>query len=299
MGRWDMAESWLTVVALVLLGLVAINAAIFLLAWYEWTASPKKDPWLRSSQVLEPQAGPARSTAILLHGFGGTPKDFRSLAEVLAGRGFRVVVPALPGQTSTSFAYGRGSFTPAAYHDWLGNLIREERRLSGRPPALVGTSMGGTLAAIGATEHEVSHLVLIAPYFALALGGEWTTQMTKWIRWILPVMPKVQKGQISEPAGYKEYQTGSYLVSMQAFLQLAELAKIARGKATDLVLPTLVFAAPKDAVASFAVTESLFQGRGNARMAVCDRSNHILTYDFDRERITAETLAFLTAEASP
>ncbi len=56
-----------------------------------------------------------------------------------------------------------------------------------------------------------------------------------------------------------------------------------------------MFAAPKDAVASFATTERLFQGRSNVQMVVCERSNHVLTYDFDRERIVAETLAFLRA----
>ena len=294
-----MPDSWLTAIACLLLGLVAVNAAIFLLAWYEWAASYRKDPWLRSTQVVLPPTGSVRSTAILLHGFGGTPRDFRSMAEALASQGFRVVVPALPGQTSTSFAYGRGRYTAAAYCDWLGCLIREERRLSGKPPALVGTSMGGTLAAIGAAEHDLSRLVLIAPYISLAVGGEWTTQLTNWIKWILPVMPKVQKGQISDPAGYKEYQTGSYLVSLPAFLQLAELARIARGKAQ------------RPGAANAGVCRA--EGRGGlvchdraavsrerqGGMVVCDRSNHVLTYDYDRERITAETLAFLTAETSP
>jgi carboxylesterase len=288
-----MGQAWLTAVALVALALVAANAAILLLAWYEWAASPRKDPWLTSTQVLAPAGGAARSTAILLHGFGGTPRDFRPMAETLAAKGFRVVVPALPGQTSTSFAYGRGSYTAAFYRDWLESLIAEETALAGKPPALVGTSMGGTLAAIGAADSEISRAVLIAPYFSLAVGGEWTTRATALLRWILPVMPKVQKGQINDAAGYKEYQTGSYLVSLPAFLHLAELAGIARAKVPALTVPTLVFAAPKDAVASFATTERLCKGCGNARLSVCERSNHVLTYDFDRERITAETLAFL------
>jgi carboxylesterase len=295
----DMLEGWLAAVAFLLLGLVVANAAIFILAWREWAMSYKQDPWLRSTQVLSPTAGAARSTAILLHGFGGTPRDFRAMAELLASRGFRVVVPALPGQTSTSFAYLRGRHTPADYRQWVGSLVREEHASSGQPPALVGTSMGGTLAAIAAAENEVSRLVLIAPYFSLAVGGQWTTRLTRWIRWMLPVMPKLQKGQISDPAGYKEYQTGSYLVPLQAFLQLVELAEIARCKAPSLSLPTLVFASPKDAVASFAATAGLFQAHSNVRLVECSRSNHVLTYDFDRERIAAETLAFLAAEDLP
>ena len=128
-----MADGWLTVVVLLLLVMAAVNAAIFLFAWYEWATSSSKDPWLRSTQILSPTANSARSTAILLHGFGGTPKDFRSLAEVLLAGGFRVVVPAQDSRirTSTSFAYSRGSFSPTAYAAWLGNLIGEERALSG------------------------------------------------------------------------------------------------------------------------------------------------------------------------
>jgi carboxylesterase len=296
-GRWDMADGWLAVIALVLLVLAAANAAIFLLAWYEWANSPKKDPWLRSTQILAPTNGAPRSTAILLHGFGGTPCDFRPMAEALAGQGFRVVVPDLPGQTSTSFAYGRGSYTAAFYRDWLKALIAEETALAGKPPALVGTSMGGTLAAIGAADFKVSRAVLIAPYFSLAVGGEWTTRLTALLRWVLPVMPKLQKGQINDPVGYKEYQTGSYLVSLPAFMHLAELARIARDKMSALAVPTLVFAGPKDAVASFATTERLCTGCRDVRLVACDRSNHVLTYDYDRERITSETLAFLGAEA--
>jgi esterase/lipase len=112
-------------------------------------------------------------------------------------------------------------------------------------------------------------------------------------------MPKLQKGQISDPIGYKQYETGSYLVSLRAFLQLAELARIARDKAPGLAVPTLVFASPRDAVASFAATERLCQGCKQAQLIACDRSNHILTYDFDRERIATDVVAFLAAEAAP
>jgi esterase/lipase len=294
-----MPDGWLIAVALVFFLLVAINFAIFLFASYEYRASSRQDPWLRSTQVLLPQGGGARSSLILLHGFGGTPRDFRSLAEFLSGRGFRVIVPAIPDQTSTSFAYSRGRVTPAAYVDWLGDLIREEAAASGRPPMLVGTSMGGTLAAIAAAEHSVGRLVLIAPYFALAVGGgEWTSRATAWLKWVVPVIPKLAKGQISDPEGYREYQTGSYLVSLRAFEQLAELAGIAKSRLPGLTLPILAFASEKDSVASFRATERLLRDCRQARLIACNRSNHVLTYDFDRERIMAETAAFLAAEAS-
>ena len=64
-------------------------------------------------------------------------------------------------------------------------------------------------------------------------------------------------------------------------------------------MPILVFASPKDAVASFAATDRLCQGCEQAQLVACNRSNHILTYDFDRRRIETDVVAFLTAEAQP
>src|SRR5262245_711402 len=114
-----MPEPWSTVILIGLGVLVAVNLAIALFAWVEHRSSFAKDSWLNSTQVLPAPTGTPPVSAILLHGFGGTPRDFLMLAERLAGQGFRVVVPAIPDQLSTSFAYGRGSLTPDQYCDWL------------------------------------------------------------------------------------------------------------------------------------------------------------------------------------
>lgn len=294
-----MLTVWSMMIGLGVLVLVAVNFAIFLFACYEYATSSGKDPWLRSTQVLLAGPGAARPSVILLHGFGGTPRDLRSIAELLAERGYRVVVPAIPEQTSASFAYRRGRLAPAAYRAWVSDLIRDETAIGGAPPMLVGTSMGGALATIAAADHSIGKLVLLSPYFNLAVADRWITRSTKVLRWIVPVLPKAQKAQIYDPEGYRAYETGSYLVSMRAFLQLVELARIAMAKAPGLAVPTLVLASQRDTVASFEATERLFVGREQVRLVACNRGNHILTYDYDRERIVAEVVAFLTGEAGP
>lgn len=293
-----MLGGWLIVPVGVLLLLAAVNLAILLFACYEYATSARKSPWERSTQILSPSAAGPQPSILMLHGFGGTPRDFCALAERLAGQGFRVVVPVISGQTSTSFAHARGRTSAAQYIAWARNLIREETALAGRPPMLVGTSMGGALAVIGAAEEPVARLVLLSPYFSLAVHDRRVTGVIRFLRWLLPVVPKAAKAQINDPDGYREYETGSYLVSLRAFLQLAELARIARGKVPDLAVPTLVLASHNDTVASYAVTEQLFRSGQQVRMVAYDRGNHILTYDFDREPVLAEIVAFLT-EASP
>src|SRR5262245_16414951 len=107
-----MLEGWWIAIAVGILLLVTINALIFLGACYDYRASYRKHPWLRCRQVLESKSGSARSSVILLHGFGGTPSDVRDLAEQLAARGFRAIVPAIADQTSRTFAYSRGRVSP-------------------------------------------------------------------------------------------------------------------------------------------------------------------------------------------
>src|SRR5512145_2615155 len=133
-----MLQFWSIVIGIGLLVLLAVNFAIFLYACYEYITSSAKDPWLRSTQVLLAGTGAARPSVILLHGFGGTPRDPRSIAEPLGERGYRVVVPAIPEQTGTSCAYRRGRVAPAAYRAWLSDLIRDEAAIGGAPPLLVG-----------------------------------------------------------------------------------------------------------------------------------------------------------------
>lgn len=291
-----MLEGWGAAIAVAILLLATINAAIFLGACYEYSASSGKDPWLRCTQVLE--GGGARSSVILLHGFGGTPRDLRALAERLADHGFRAIVPVIPDQASTTFAYGRGRVSPAEYADWLLDLIRRETAASGQPPSLVGFSMGGALATLAAVDHAVAKLVLISPYFNLPERIQWVGGVTNWLRWIVPVVPKVAKGQILDPDGYREYATGSYFISLRAAQRLSQLTRIARAKAPHLTVPTLVLASTRDVVASFATTVELFRGLDNARLVTCDRSDHIVTYDFDRELVLVEALSFLASPRS-
>jgi esterase/lipase len=294
-----MLEAAATAIGIGLLVLAVANLAILALAWLERAAAAAKDPWQRATQVLDARKRAGLPSVVLLHGFGGTPRDFQALAGLLHARGYRVVVPAVPEQTSVSFAYGRGRFAPDDYRAWLSRILEHETAVGDAPPLLVGMSMGGALAVIGAADHAIGRLVLISPYFKLAIADTAITRGVRWLRWVLPVLPKVQKAQIADPEGYKAYATGSWLVSLRAFLQLVGVAEIASGKARAISVPTLVLASQNDSVASFAATERLLEGREQVRLVPCNRGNHILTYDYDRERILAEVVGFLTGEPAP
>jgi carboxylesterase len=104
--------------------------------------------------------GPA--TAVLVHGFPGTPAEVRPLAAALVAVGWRVRAPLLPG-----FGADWGTLRERRWTEWrdAAALELENAAASGGPVMAVGFSMGGALivAALGAGA-PADAAVLIAPF---------------------------------------------------------------------------------------------------------------------------------------
>lgn len=294
--RWRMV----ILAALVLVSAVGLfDLAMAWLVHRETTLPPEEGAgWMLSAQVFEPAAGvPRRGSAVMLHGFVGSPYDLSPLVVPLTERGFRVVVPVLPGQSRAEAAWDRDDVTPDAFLAWTRTLIADETRTAGRTPVLVGFSMGGALAIIAAADGGVDRLVLLAPYLGLTEGDETATRVAELAQWVAPFMPKTQRGKINDPDGYARYEPGSYVVSLPGFLQLQALAARARAAAPGLELPTLVVYAPGDSVASGETARRLFDDRANVELLAATRSDHVLLFDYDADAVIARVVAFLEKPA--
>ncbi|HEY3937549.1 MAG TPA: YqiA/YcfP family alpha/beta fold hydrolase [Bryobacteraceae bacterium] len=92
---------------------------------------------------------------VYLHGFASSPRSRKALffADKLAALGFSVEIPDL----------AQGDFL----HLTISNQLQVvERAARGEPLLLIGSSMGGYLAALYAARHpEVDRLILLAPAF--------------------------------------------------------------------------------------------------------------------------------------
>jgi len=98
---------------------------------------------------------------VYLHGFasGARSRKARMFVGALGERGVDMAVPSLDG----------GSFSDMTITSQLAVV---EKCIAGAPTVLVGSSMGGYLAALYAARHpEVARLVLLAPAFDFA--GAW------------------------------------------------------------------------------------------------------------------------------
>lgn len=125
-----------------------LNTAFFDMAYLEWG---------------DPDAPPV----ICLHGLTRNGRDFDMLALHLAGRGYRVLCPDLPGRGASDWLPSGDLYQPVTYVQPLSHLLA----VIGKPVLWVGTSLGGIVgmlvAAAGGT--PVSKLVLndIGPLIAL------------------------------------------------------------------------------------------------------------------------------------
>ncbi|MFC1895360.1 alpha/beta hydrolase [Thermodesulfobacteriota bacterium] len=258
----------------------------------------KGNDWLISSQVLNPEANTRNRSVILIHGFVGSPFDFKPLAEPLCNKGFRVVIPVVPEQTKATPAFKRGKYTPEKYIKWLSEIVDDETKLFNKKPFLAGFSMGGALSTVVAARGTVDKLVLLAPFYSLPNANDLLWAVSRVLRWGIPVVPKFTRGKINDPEGYKRYAPGSYAISLNAFRELQELAVVAKESIEMISIPVLILGSPHDEVASFSVTKELFGSKSNTSIREFPESNHILLYDFDHRQIIQNILEFLINDES-
>ncbi len=278
---------------------VLFDLIVAVLARHEHRTPPGPDEeWIVEDQVVLPDNGrPVTKTVVLVHGFGGSPLDYRPLAQPLANRGFRVVIPVTPGQGRDVAAYHRGEITAEDNLAWLRSVIQAETiRARGEKPHLVGFSMGGALATVIASEGLVDRVVLLGPFYSLPSANNLLRTLAGLVEPVVPVVPKPWRGNIADPSVYETYRPGTWFISIGAFLRLQELADQARVAATVLTRPTLLLGSPNDFAASLAVSRELFAGNEFVTIHEFPRSDHILLYDYDREEVIRRVVEFLSAD---
>lgn len=188
---------------------------------------------------------------IYLHGFASSPKSRKAqfFKEKLEAEGCEVLVPHLESEGFRNLTV-------------TGQLKVIEEVASGAPVRLIGSSMGGYLAALYASLHpEVDRLVLLAPAFGFAtrwelrLGAE---KMAEWRRKGAIEMMHYATGTM-DAVGYGLIEDGQKYDAEPGFLQPAE-----------------IFHGTEDDVVPVSFSRSFVAGHSNARLTEL-KSGHELT----------------------
>lgn len=188
---------------------------------------------------------------VYLHGFASSPQSSKAqfFRERFASRGIRIQIPQLD----------QGNFTALTI---TGQLQVIERAVGDAPAVLMGSSLGGYLAALYASRHaQIEKLVLMAP--ALQFPRRWLERYSgaDLARW---------KAHGTVPVfhyGYKKEMPLAY-----------QFMEDSRGyeEEPEFRQPALVFHGRRDPVVPAGISEAYAAGHPNVTLRLLD-SGHELT----------------------
>lgn len=226
---------------------------------------------------------------LLIHGFTGSPQSLRPWGEHLAGQGYSISCPRLPGHGTVL-----AEMNLTRWPDWYGAAERAFDELRGRCEQVfvAGLSMGGTLAIRLAEQRgeQLSGLVLVNP----SLDTE--RKDIALVRVLSKVLPtwKGVSNDIKKP-GAREVAYPR--VPLKAAVSLQELWATTREDLAKVDVPILTFRSTEDHVVEPVSGRLLLEGVRSTDVTerLLTNSYHVATLDNEAEDIFAESAAWIAS----
>ena len=236
---------------------------------------------------------------VYLHGFSATRQEISPVAETVARNlGANLFATRFAGHGRPGAALGEASVA-----DWatdLAEAIAIGRRL-GERVVLIGTSTGGSLAALAAVEPsyaaDIAGVVLISPNFELNNPQAFLLDLP-WARSWVPMVVGDTRSWEPLNEGHGRYWTTSY-PSVAVFpMRVVQQASAAVDHA-QAGMPMLALYAAGDQVVLPAATEAVLARWGGPTTAVVvdgadDPFQHVIAGDILSPSRTAPTIEVLT-----
>ncbi|MGW7531585.1 alpha/beta hydrolase [Amycolatopsis sp. NPDC054798] len=236
----------------------------------------------------EPFSHPGSSGAgfLLCHGFTATPAGMRAWGDHLAGEGFAVRCPLLPGHGTHWRDANRTN-----WQDWYGTVREALLALRAECDQVFvgGMSMGGTLSLRLAEEFgsDISGLVLVNPSVTrLSLDAKVLPLLSR-------VVPSIRAigNDIAKPG---EVELAYPRTPVRAAASLARLWKIVRADLPKVTQPVLLLHSRVDHVVEPENSQIVLDSISSTDVTevVLENSFHVATQDHDAELIFSRSVDF-------
>ena len=247
------------------------------------------------SEKFAPQKSDGKKPAVLLlHGYGGSPYDFKPLIDAFDKQGIAYHAVLLPGHGSSPKDLNKVSSDELvnaaldAYddlHEEYGEVI------------VAGFSMGGGLSLNVAGERDPVGLVLFGAYVEVTRKWYYFGRAEDWARRLHKIMPYVRKigdMNINDPEGKKLYDS-YHTLPVKTVMELEKIGKEAKEKADDIHCPVLWLHSREDIAADYNAAKKCFDkiASDDKEFITYEKSNHIILFDYDAEDAVKRTLEFM------
>lgn len=237
--------------------------------------------------IAKPARADGRRVGVLLsHGFTGSPASMRPWGEYLAGQGYTVSVPRLPGHgTDISDMYG------TRYSDYRAEIDSAYAELAAQCDivVVVGLSMGGTLVLDLAERHpEIAGVVLVNAAVASTNKQLLLLPLLKHLIKALPAIGDDIKKPDTTERGYDK-------TPLKPIASLVQAWKTVRADLGKITCPVLLFRSTEDHVVDPSSARIILDGIGSQdkREVLLHNSYHVATLDHDALEIFATSAEFI------
>lgn len=232
----------------------------------------------------------ARIGVAICHGFTGSPLSVMPWAEHLAGQGYAVTVPLLPGHGTDWRQLAR-----TGWEDWYRSFETAFLELQGRTDTcfVAGLSMGGAVALLAASRHDVAGVSVVNPGLSFYDRRVRVIGVLKYFqRTTVPIREEQATAVVTEDGDYSR-------TPLSAVHELKKLFGAAIRGLPRVTAPVQVFKSRTDAVVPPTSLEMLRKRLGTHLVEVVDldSSGHVATLDVDAPEIFARSSAFVRAHA--
>lgn len=232
---------------------------------------------------LQPAQASDRAV-LLLHGLFGSPADFGDLPLHLVAEGYEVRAPLFPGHgrkpddLDTVWADDYRKAVRAAYDDLAARHAKV---------AIVGGSMGATLALLQAASKPPSALVLASPYLGHVATPSWCP--VEFDSLIGPASRVMRRVIVTYPPTPHAYLTQS----LHAIRQCRDLAKGCDSAAGKVTCPTLVLVGDYDVMVPPAWTDAWTAAHLKAKVSHLSSSDHAVFTGVQADDAIGQVVQFL------
>jgi len=238
-----------------------------------------------------PGHGPnARIGIAICHGFTGSPLSVLPWAEHLASQGYAVTVPLLPGHGTDWRQLAR-----TRWSDWYRSFEAAYLELGRTTETcfVAGLSMGGAIALLAASRHNVAGVSVVNPGLSFYDRRVRVIGVLKYFqRTTLPIEEEQATAAVTNDGDYSR-------TPLAAVHELKKLFGAAARGLPKVTAPVQVFKSRTDAVVPPTSLALLRKGLGAHLAEVVDlhSSGHVATLDVDAPEIFAKSSAFFHALA--
>ena len=224
---------------------------------------------------------------LVLHGFTGSPQTMRPVADALISAGFSVELPRLPGHGTAV-----EELLTTGFDDWSGAVESAYAALSGcvERVAVVGLSMGGTLAAWLTARHpEIAGAVFVNALVA-PIDPAMLAMVDEMVQAGETVAPGIGS-DIADPDAIENAYEGTPLVPLQS---LAAGVVALQAALANISCPVLIMTSVDDHVVEPSNSDHLASAvSGPVERVALERSYHVATLDYDKDLIIERTIDFV------